>query len=120
MIELARSVEYRRQSSYMTGQLVRLGTVAVVNAAGVRVVLTERRAMPFDADHLTVVGIEPGAQKILVCKSAIGWRAAFGDVARAHLFVDTPGISASDLRQFDYTHAQHDLFPLNPDASWPE
>ena len=74
-------VEYRRRSSYMTGQLVRLGAVAVVDAGGVRVVLTERRAMPFDADHLRVLGIAPEAQQILVCKSAIGWRAAFGEIA---------------------------------------
>jgi microcystin degradation protein MlrC len=119
VIELAEPVEYRRRSSYMTGQLVRLGDVAVVNASGVRSVLTERRAMPFDADHLTVLGIEPAAQEILVCKSAIGWRAAFGDVAKAHIAVDTPGICASDLRRFAYSHGQRAMFPLNPDAAWP-
>ena len=119
IIELAEPVEYRRRSSYMTGQLVRLGAVAVVNADGVRVVLTERRAMPFDADHLTVLGIEPAVQQVLVCKSAIGWRAAFGEVAKAHIFVDTPGICASDLRQFAFTQAQAAMFPLDQQAAWP-
>lgn len=117
MIEFAQAVDYRRRSSYMTGQLVRLGNVALVNVRGVRVVLTERRAMPFDADHLTVLGIDPAAQRILVCKSAIGWRAAFGEVAKAHIFVDTPGICASDLRQFAYRHGQTAMFPLNADAA---
>jgi microcystin degradation protein MlrC len=119
VIEFARTIEYRRGSSYMTGQLVRLGEVAIVNAGGVRIVLTEQRVMPFDADHLTVLGIEPAVQKILVCKSAIGWRAAFGDVAKAHIFVDTPGICASDLRQLGCSHGQQDMFPLNPEAAWP-
>jgi len=118
VVELAQAVEYRRRSSYMTGQLVRLGEVAIVNASGVRIVVTEQRLMPFDADHLTVLGIEPAAQKILVCKSAIGWRAAFGDVAKAHVFVDTPGICASDLRRLDYTHGQHAMFPLDQRATW--
>jgi microcystin degradation protein MlrC len=102
----------------MTGQLVRLGQVAVVDAGGVCVVLTERRAMPFDADHLLVVGIRPEAQRVLVCKSAIGWRAAFGDVALDHLFVDTPGICTSDLGRLAYTRGQSALFPLNPAARW--
>ena len=115
-IGFAARVEYRRRSSYMTGQLVRLGAVAVVDAAGVRLVLTEQRAMPFDADHLEVLGIAPAAARCLVCKSAIGWRAAFGDVARRHLFVDTPGICASDLSRFAYTKGQAALFPLDPDA----
>jgi microcystin degradation protein MlrC len=114
----AGAVEYRRRSSYMTGQLVRLGEVVVLDAGGVRVVLTERRATPFDADHLRVLGIAPEAQQILVCKSAIGWRAAFGEIARAHLFVDTPGICASDLGQFAYSKGQDAMFPLDPAASW--
>jgi microcystin degradation protein MlrC len=119
VIALAQPVAYRRRSSYMTEQLVRLGDVAVVDAGGVRVVLTERRAMPFDADHLTVLGIAPAEQRVLVCKSAIGWRAAFGDVARAHVFVDTPGICASDLHRLPYRHRQGAMFPLDPDAAWP-
>lgn len=61
---------------------------------------------------------QPAAQKILVLKSAIGWRAAIGDVAKAHIFVDTPGICASDLRRLAYTHAQSAMFPLDP-AAWP-
>jgi microcystin degradation protein MlrC len=112
LIVFAGVVEYRRQSSYMTGQLVRLGAVAVVDAGGVRVVLTERRAMPFDADHLRVVGIEPAEQHVLVCKSAIGWRAAFGEIAREHILVDTPGICSADLTHFRYSKGQTALFPL--------
>jgi microcystin degradation protein MlrC len=119
-IEFAGAVEYRRRSTYMTGQLVRIGEVAIVNARGVRVVLTEQRVMPFDADYLTILGIEPAAQRILVCKSAIGWRAAFGDIAKAHIFVDTPGICASDLRRFPYRHNQSAMFPLDQRAIWPK
>ena len=106
VIEFVASVAYRRNSSYMTGQEVRLGQVGVVNVAGVRVVLTERRAMPFDADHLRVVGIEPAEQRVLVCKSAIGWRAAFGDIASQHMLVDTPGVCSADLAHFRYGKAQ--------------
>jgi microcystin degradation protein MlrC len=102
----------------MTGQLVRLGAVAVIDMGGVRVVLTEQRAMPFDAEHLRVVGIRPEAQRILVCKSAIGWQAAFGALARDHVFVDTPGICTSDLGLLAYSKGQRALFPLDPAARW--
>ena len=68
-----------------------MGLCAVVETGGVEVALTSRRVMPFDADHLTAVGIEPAERRIVVVKSAIAWRAAFGDVASEAIAVDTPG-----------------------------
>ncbi|MEM7022975.1 MAG: MlrC C-terminal domain-containing protein, partial [Pseudomonadota bacterium] len=118
MIAFAAPVTYQRGSSYMTGQRVDLGRVGVVDANGVLVVLTERRAMPFDADHLRVVGIDPARQRILVCKSAIGWRAAFGDIAAHHMLVTTPGVCSADLTSLPFRKGQA-LYPLNPDATWP-
>ena len=118
IIEFARPVTYTRRGSYMTGQTVDLGQVAIVNSGGVKVVLTERRALPFDSDHLWVLGIVPEDERILVAKSATAWRAAFGDIARHHVYVDTPGICASNLAQYSYTQGPEGYFPLNPDATW--
>ena len=68
-----------------------MGLCAVVEAGGVEMVLTSQRVMPFDAEHLTAVGIEPAERRIVVVKSAIAWRAGFGEVAAQAIGVDTPG-----------------------------
>ena len=51
------------------------------------------------------VGIDPAAEKILVVKSSIHYRAAFEPLARAILEVDAPGLSSSNLGRFS-VHAR--------------
>ena len=118
-IEFYGDVDYRRDGTYMTGQRIRMGRVAVVNSEGIRVVLTEERVMPFDSTHLRVVGIEPEKHDIIVVKSMIAWQAAFGSLATAHYVVDTPGVCALDLSRFEYARHKAKLFPLDADAAWP-
>jgi microcystin degradation protein MlrC len=107
---------YRHTGSYMTGYETVMGRTAVIEAGGVRVVLTSLRTMPFDAEQIRCLGLEPSAQRIIVVKSAIAWRAAYGDVARRAIFVDTPGVGASNLERFDYRRRPRPLWPLDPDA----
>lgn len=116
LVSFADDVTYRRESSYMTGQSVALGRVAVVDAGDLRVVLTERRAMPFDAGHLRACGVEPETLRLLVVKSAIAWKAGFGAMAAGHVEVDTPGICASRLSRFRYTKGAQHFYPLDEAA----
>ena len=104
---------YRRTGSYMTGQEVDMGLCAVVETRGVEVVLTSHRVMPFDTDHLTAVGIEPAERRILVVKSAIAWRAAFGGVASEAIAVDTPGPCTCRLETLPYLRAPRPIVPLD-------
>jgi microcystin degradation protein MlrC len=69
--------------------------------------------MPFDADHLTAVGIEPAERHILVAKSAIAWRAAFGDVASEAIAVDTTGPCTCRLERLPYHRAPRPIVPLD-------
>jgi microcystin degradation protein MlrC len=104
---------YRRAGGYMPGSAVEMGRCAVVQAGGIEVVLTSRRVMPFDADHLRAVGIEPAKRRILVTKSAIAWRAAFGDLAAEALYVDTPGVCTCRLETLPYRRAPRPIVPLD-------
>jgi microcystin degradation protein MlrC len=112
----AGQARYRRTGSYMTGSEVDMGVSAVVEARGVEVVLTSRRVMPFDADHLRAVGIDPARRRILVAKSAIAWRAAFEDVTTDALYVDTPGVCTPRLETLPYRRAPRPVVPLDPVA----
>ena len=55
----------------------------------------------------------------MVCKSAIAWQAHFRAFAKGEIYVDTPGVCASNLKRFDYTHLERDIYPIADDGIWP-
>ncbi len=109
---------YTHKGSYMTGYVTEMGTTAVVESGGIQIVLTSLRAMPFDAEQLRCVGIEPAAQDIIVVKSAIAWKAAFGEIAREVIVVDTPGACPMHTDRLHYHSMLQPLYPLNPDTDY--
>jgi microcystin degradation protein MlrC len=111
-VTFAGAVAYRRDAAYMTGQPVDLGLVATVAMAGVKVVLTSERAMPFDTLHLRCAGIAPERERIVSLKCGSNWRAAFGDMAAAQYYVDTPGICTSNIERMPLTRLRGEYFPL--------
>jgi microcystin degradation protein MlrC len=105
---------YVHRGSYMTGQQTRMGRTVVLDCDGVGLVLMERKAMPFDAEQLRSLGIEPADLKILAVKSAVAWKAAYGAIARRVIEVDTPGIGSANLGRFAYRRIPRPIFPLDP------
>jgi microcystin degradation protein MlrC len=87
---------YVSGGSWATGVHFEMGDVAVLRADGVTILVTTRATPPFHREHLTSVGIDPSAAGILVAKSAVAWRAAYGDDARTVVEVDTPGACPID------------------------
>ncbi len=108
---------YRHTGTYMTGYETSMGRTAVIEAGGVKIVLTSLRTMPFDAGQLYSVGIQPEDMRIITVKSAIGWRAAYGSIARQAITVDSPGIATSNLARLHFNKRPSPLYPLEPDAS---
>jgi microcystin degradation protein MlrC len=117
-VSYLRDTSFRHSGSYMTGFVTQMGLTAIVEAGGVRVVLTSLRTMPFDIEQLRSVGIEPAEARVLVVKSAIAWRAAYGEVVRSVFTVDTPGICSSNLARFAYGQRPRPLYPLDPDCDF--
>ena len=103
----------------MTGYETSMGRTAVIEAGGIKVVLTTLRTMPFDAEQLRSIGIDPAAQRIIVAKSAIAWRAAYGAIAKRAITVDSPGIATSNLARLRFRNRPRPLYPLDSDATWP-
>ncbi len=112
-VRLLSDGDYVHKGPYMTGQTTRMGKTCVLRCQGVTLALTERKTPPFDAQQLRSLGIEPADQKILVAKSAIAWRAAFGDLAAEVIDVDTPGLGTGDLSRFPYRNLRRPIFPLD-------
>lgn len=104
---------YTRHGPYMTGERIDMGRTVVVDCEGVHLVLMEKKTPPFDAEHLGSLGIEPAEARIIVVKSAIAWRTAFGPLAKEVIEVDTPGLCTIHLEQLPYHKVRRPIFPLD-------
>lgn len=118
-VRLISSGDYVHKGSYMTGTVMQMGHTVVLDCDGLDLVLMERKTMPFDAQQLRSLGIEPADQNIIVVKSAIAWQAAYGDLARAAYYVDTPGICTANLKTLPYRNVRRPIFPLDDSTSPP-
>src|SRR5439155_11928940 len=73
------------------------GPTAVLDVNDVKIILISLRWQTLDPEMIRVVGIDPTAEKVLVVKSSVHYRAAFEPLAHAVIEVDAPGLSTSNL-----------------------
>ena len=94
-----------------------LGPTATLVVGGVEVVVSSGRRQCLDREMLRVAGIELSDYRLLVLKSAVHFRADFGDVA-SHIFdADTPGIHRPDFNAYEYEHLRRPIYPIDQDVS---
>ncbi|MFW6599452.1 M81 family metallopeptidase [Propionibacteriaceae bacterium Y2011] len=93
---------YVSTGTWQHGQHFTMGPTAVLRVGGVRIIVTDRPVPPFHRDQLTIVGIDPAEVSVIVAKSAVAWRAAFGDAVAA-IEVDGPGACPIDLTRLPRT-----------------
>ncbi|OQB42967.1 MAG: hypothetical protein BWY06_00391 [Candidatus Latescibacteria bacterium ADurb.Bin168] len=92
-----------------------MGRTAVIDSRGVTIVATEKRFPMWNLEQLRSLGIEPTRCRIIVVKAAVAHRAAYSPIAGRMLELDTPGITALDIRRFTYRHQRRPVFPLDDD-----
>jgi microcystin degradation protein MlrC len=51
-------------------------------------------------------------------KCGSNWSAGFGDMAAGHDYVDTPGITSSNVERMPYVRFRGPAFPLQRDLDW--
>ena len=78
------------------GATMTLGPSACVEVQGVRVLLASAKAQMLDLDLYRFLGVEPTQMKLLVNKSSVHFRAAFGPIASNILVAKSPGPMAAD------------------------
>jgi microcystin degradation protein MlrC len=100
------------------GVLVESGPTAVVRSGGISVVLTSTKIAPGDQQQLKSVGIWPDKQHIIVVKAAIRWKGGYEPIARHVLYVDTPGLGATDLTRFPFRNLNRPIYPLDEDVAF--
>ena len=103
----------------MRGLPGRLGTTAVLDVDDKKVILISYRWQTLDPEMIRFVGLDPLAEKILVVKSTIHYRAAFESLAKEIIEVDAPGLSSSNLARFTFERIRRPIFPLDPEVTYP-
>lgn len=113
-------IEGRDHFAQLYGRDVNMGRCAVVRCGGVRILLNERKTPPGDLAQWRSQGIAPEAQRIIIAKSAVAFRGAYGPVAVEIYEVDTPGLCSADLSRFTYKKLARPIYPLDDNTTLPE
>lgn len=78
------------------GSTARLGPSACVDIDGVLVLLSSAKCQMLDLDLFRFLGVQPERMKMLVVKSSVHFRAAFGPIASRVIVAKAPGPMAAD------------------------
>jgi microcystin degradation protein MlrC len=90
-----------------------LGRTVVLQIGGIDVIVCEKRTQPWDPEIFRRMGIEPKGKKILVLKSSMHFRAAFGEFAQIIIEVEAPGLLSSNFGNFSYKNLRRPIYPLD-------
>jgi microcystin degradation protein MlrC len=84
-------------------------TALLEHESGLTVMVTTRRMAPFSLEQNRHAGVDPAAFRLLVAKGVHAPVAAYGEVCRAFLRVNTPGVTTADLSRLHYHHSRRQL-----------
>jgi microcystin degradation protein MlrC len=86
---------------------------------GYTLLLTSHSAGSSSLQQFRSLGIEPTCFQIVVAKGVHSPRPAMEPIAKALIWVASPGVTSADLSTFNYRHRRVPLYPFEPDAAWP-
>jgi microcystin degradation protein MlrC len=107
---------YRGAVSQDPGR-ARTGPVAVLNVAGIDVILTSTRVSFEDPAQLRRLGLEPLDYRIVVLKRGY-LTTPFQAICPRSILAFTPGATNCDLTQMEFRRLNRPVYPLNPDMAW--
>lgn len=98
----------------MVGDHFDMGDCAVVQHAGITILLTSVKTPPMDLGQWLHVGLDPRKFSYVGVKAAVAHRRAWDPISRGNLWVSTPGPCSSDLTQLPYRKLRRPIYPLDP------
>jgi len=106
---------------FYAGRRLNLGTTALLDLGGVKVVVVSIRTQCADPVFLEMMGIDIGKARSVVVKSRGHFRAGFDEFFRSEqvIEVDAPGLSSPVLTRFDFKNLPRPVFPIDRDVTWP-
>lgn len=96
----------------MQGIHFSMGPSAVVEAKGIKILLSSRKTPPFDLAQFRSQGINPEELHVIGVKAAVAHRRAYEPIQKRSFTVTTPGPCTSDIRSLPYERVRAGVFPL--------
>ena len=93
-------------------------TAIVVTEFGLTIMLTSRRMVPFSLEQLRGCGLDPAKFRVLVAKGVNAPVAAYQEVCKHFIRVNTPGSTRADMTKLEFHHRRKPMFPFEPDMKW--
>lgn len=87
-------------------------TIVLKTDRKLTLMLTSQRTMPWSLQQLRTCGLDPEEFHVLVAKGVNAPLAAYRTVCREFLRVDTPGVTAADMRKLNYRQRRRPLYPF--------
>jgi microcystin degradation protein MlrC len=84
------------------GARIELGAMALLEIAGVRIVVSSVKMQAADQSIFRHLGIEPAQERILALKSSVHFRADFQPIAEDIILVEAPGPCYADPAKLKY------------------
>lgn len=105
---------YRNRGPMAAGEWNDMGASGVLQVGGVAIVVISNHVEPHDLAAFEALGIDPAAQRFLMLKSRVHWRAGLGPLARAVVECNGTGVCSSDYAQLAFRHVRRPIYPLDP------
>jgi microcystin degradation protein MlrC len=94
-----------------------VGPVAVLNVAGVDVILSSSRLSFEDPAQLRALGLEPLDYRIVVLKRGY-LTTPFQAISPRSILAFSPGATNCDVTQMEFRRVRRPIYPLDPDMTW--
>jgi microcystin degradation protein MlrC len=96
----------------LAGTPMAMGDSALVETAGIEIVLITLRNQAMGTDLFTQLGCDIANKKIIVVKSSQHFYASFSKVAKHVIYVGAPGAVTLDLNTLPYRKVRRPKWPL--------
>lgn len=95
------------------GVEISMGETAVLECAGIKIVIISTQAEPSDLSCFTTLDIDVHSADYIIIKSRIHWRAGLGPIARHVIECDSVGVTTSDYSKLDFGRVRRPIYPLD-------
>lgn len=93
-------------------------TVVLESDDGATIIVTSKRTPPFSISQITSCDVDPTKFQAIVAKGVHAPVAAYREVCREFVRVDTPGVTTADITSLPFRHRRKPLFPFEQDFTW--
>jgi microcystin degradation protein MlrC len=104
---------YRNEGPMARGDLVDMGTSAVLDTGKAEIAVISRQVEPHDIGAFRVLGIDPAQKRYVMLKSRVHWRAGLGALAKAVVECAGEGVCTSDYSQLKFRRVRRPIYPLD-------